>query len=220
MKGALVTIHTGPVYEKLAELTWHKNRKLYAEQNGYDAIARTDNFNGMNVGFAKIQLLLDTLKTNKYDMVYWSGTDTMVTNFSIPLTTFLYDNYHVTLATDFNGIQSDSFVVRNTIEGRAWLQMIMDKMPQYLSHPFLEQGTMMETYAQYQHIVKIVPQRFMNSYYYSMYRNKGAKDNNDKMGLSGQWEMGDFLLHAPDQPMDLRYQLFNYTLDKIIGKTI
>ena len=220
MRCAIVTLHTGETYKQLADITWHKNRLLYAKQHGYGAIAKTDGFNGMNLGFAKVALLLEVLDSNQYDVLHWSGTDTLITNFSIPLTTFLYDNYHVTIATDFNGIQSDSFVVRNTPEGRGWLQNIMDKMPQYLNHPFLEQGVMMESYQQYQNVVKIVPQRFLNSYYYSLYRNKGARDNNDKMGLSGQWEMGDFLLHAPDQPMNIRFELFNYTLNRIVGKLI
>jgi len=220
MKCAIATIHYGTEYEKLANLTWNQNRMLYAQQNGYAAMAKTDGFNGMNLGFAKIQFLLELLDSNQFDAIHWSGTDTMITNFSIPLTTFLYDNYHVTIATDFNGIQSDSFVVRNTPEGREWLQNIMNKMPEYIQHPFLEQGVMMESYQQYQNIVKIVPQRFLNSYYYSLYRNKGAVNNNDKMGLSGQWELGDFLLHAPDQPMNIRYELFTHTLHRITGKLI
>lgn len=215
MRGALVTIHDDN-YAKLADLTWTRNRKLYAQKHGYDAIARTDGFPGMTIGFAKIKLLLDTMAQGKHDVLHWSGTDTMITNWTIPLGEFLYDGYHVTIATDFNGIQSDSFVIRNTMEGRAWLQMILDKMPDYLSHPFLEQGVMMETYQQYQHIVKVVPQRFLNSYHYPLYYNKGARNNHDKMGFNGQWYMGDFLIHAPDQPMHVRMELFNQVLPMVI----
>ncbi len=215
MKCALVTIHDDN-YAKLADLTWTNNRALYAAKHGYDAIAKTDGFNGMNIGFAKIELLLNIMNRREHDVLHWSGTDTMITNWSIPLTEFLYDGYHVTIATDFNGIQSDSFLIRNTMEGRAWLQMIMDKMPEYLRHPFYEQGVMMETYQQYQHIIKVVPQRFINSYHYPLYRNKGAANNLDKMGFSGQWYPGDFLIHAPDHPMHVRLDLFNQVLPFVI----
>lgn len=209
MTGALVTIHHGEAYKQLSNLTWENNRELYAKKNGYDTVVRTDNFGGMNLGFAKISLLIDALKTNKYDFVFWSGTDTIITNFSIRLESLFYDGFHITMATDFNGLQSDSILIRNTMEGRAWLKMIMDNMPTYLNHPFLEQGVMMETYNQYKHILKLVPQRYMNSYFYDLYKNKGAKSNNDSLGFSGQWEKGDFLLHMPDQPMHIRLERFN-----------
>lgn len=216
MRCGLVTIHSGDAYTQLANLTWHQNRKLYAEKHGYDAIEQTDNPNNMNLGFQKIALLKDILSQGNHDLLHWSGTDTMITNFSIPLTEFLYEGYHVVIATDFNGIQSDSFVIRNTMEGRAWLKMIMDKMPEYLSHPFLEQGVMMETHQQYQHIVKVVPQRFLNSYHYPLYYHKGAKNNCDAMGFNGQWYPGDFLIHAPDQPMNIRYDVFNQVMPMVI----
>lgn len=207
MRAALVTIHDHN-YAQLADITWTKNRTQYAAKHGYDAIAKTDGFDGMNIGFAKIKLLLDTLKQGQHDVLHWSGTDTMMTNWTIPLSEFVYDGYHVTIATDFNGIQSDSFVVRNTMEGRAWLQMILDRMPEYLNHPFLEQGVMMETHHQHQHLVKVVPQRFLNSYHYPLYYQKGARNNQDSLGFNGQWYPGDFLIHAPDQRMDVRLSLF------------
>jgi hypothetical protein len=200
----------------MSDLTWENNRKLYAEKWGYDAIAKTDDFGDLVIGWWKVKLLLQIMEKNQHDWLFISGTDTMITNFTIPLTEFYYEGYSVTLATDFNGIQADSLFVRNDFAGRAWLQMIMDKMPQYLNHPYLEQGAMMETYQQYQHIVKIVPQKFINSYEYSLYRNKGARNNLDKMGLNGQWKQGDFLLHCPDQPMDIRMALFNKTLPLVV----
>jgi hypothetical protein len=216
MQFALATIHDDN-YKDLAEITWYNNRELYANRHGYKKIAKTDGFDNMNIGFAKIKLLLDIFTQNtSVDAIHWSGTDTMITNWSIPLSEFIYDNYHVTIATDFNGIQSDSFLVRNTMEGRAWLSMILDNMQSYLSHPFLEQGVMMETYHQYQHIIKVVPQRFLNSYHYPLYYSKGARNNQDKLGFNGQWYIGDFLIHAPDQPMNIRLDLFNKVSKMII----
>ena len=215
MKCALTTLHDEN-YKQLADFTWHNNREKYAARHGYGAIAKTDGWGTMNIGFAKIALMLDILNQSDIELLHWSGTDTMITNFTIPLTEFAYNNYHVTIATDFNGIQSDSFLVRNTLEGRAWLKMILDAMPNYLNHPFLEQGVMMETYNQYRHIVKVVPQRFLNSYHYPLYRNKGAATNDDKLGFSGQWQRGDFLIHCPDQPMGIRMELFNWIKPQIV----
>lgn len=216
MKAAIVTVHDQN-YQLLADLTWDKNRVLYAQKHGYDAIAKTTGFGTMIMGWEKIAILLDVMKQNKHEVLHWSGTDTMITNFHIPLSEFLYDGYHVTIATDFNGIQADSFVIRNTFEGRAWLTMIMNKQQEYSKHPYFEQGVMMETYPQYQHIVKIVPQRYLNAYHYPLYKNKGAVNNLDKLGFSGQWYKGDWLIHAPDQPMHVRLSLFNEILPHVIN---
>jgi len=216
MRGAVVTVHDEN-YRILSDLTWDRNRVLYARKNGYDSIAKTEGFGSMVIGWEKIALLLDVMKRDQHDVLHWSGTDTMITNFHVPLTEFLYDGYHVTIATDFNGIQADSFVVRNTIEAQAWLQMIMDKHDEYRNHPYCEQGVMMETYPQYQQIVKVVPQRYMNSYHYPLYQKKGAKGNLDAMGFSGQWHKGDWLLHCPDQPMHVRLNLFTQVLSEVIS---
>lgn len=215
MRAAIVTLHDKN-YQQLADLTWHKNRIHYATANGYQPIAKTEGLGRMIIGWEKIALLLEVMQTGQHDVLHWSGTDTMITNFHIPLNEFLYDGYHVTIATDFNGINADSFVVRNTQEGRDWLQMIMNKMPEYKNHPYLEQGVMMETYQQFKHIVKLVPQRYLNAYHYPLYYNKGAKNDCDSMGFSGQWRKGDFLIHCPDHPMHVRLELFNQILPLVV----
>lgn len=216
MRAAIVTLHNDN-YKQLADLTWHQNRFLYAKANGYDPIAKTSGFRQPIIGWEKIDLLLEVMNLGQHDVLHWSGTDTMITNFHIPLEEFLYDGYHITIATDFNGINADSIVIRNTPEGRAWLQMIMYKMPEYSSHPYLEQGVMMETLEEYRHIVKVVPQRYLNAYHYPLYYRKGAKNNNDAMGFSGQWRKGDFLIHCPDQPMHIRLELFNQILPHVVA---
>jgi galactosyl transferase GMA12/MNN10 family len=216
MRCALVTIHNSN-YEQLADLTWHRNRTLYAKRHGYAAIAKTDGFNSsIPIGFEKIVLLLELMKEGNYDIFHWSGTDTMITNFHIPLTEFAYPDYHVAIATDFNGINADSFVIRNTPEARAWLQMIMDLMPEYSNHEFFEQGVMMETHNKHKDIVKLVPQRFLNAYWMPIYYPGQGRDLRDKFGLSGQWHPGDFLLHAPGQPMSVRLSLFSQILPLVL----
>jgi hypothetical protein len=215
MKAAVVTTHDNN-YKVLADLTWNQNRVLYAQKHGYGALAKTDNFRQPIIGWEKIAYLLEIMNNSDYEVLHFSGTDTMITNWHIPLSEFLYDGYSVAISTDFNGIQADSFVVRNDTAGRAWLQMIMDKQPQYSRHPYYEQGVMMESYADYRHVVKVLPQRYLNAYHYPLYKNKGAKNNLDSMGFSGQWHKGDFLIHCPDHPMHIRMALFNQILPEVI----
>lgn len=209
MKAALVTIHDDN-YKALADITW-PNKQEYAKRYGYDAIAKTGDFHGYPIGFEKIALLLELANQQQHEVFFWTGTDSIITNFHIPLDEFMYDGYHVVMAKDFGGINSDSIVIRNTPEGRAWLQMIMDKMPQYLNRRGFEQDIMWDTHDQYQHMVKIVPQRFMNSYwyplYYQYYPTMKPGQHQDKSGYMGHWRVGDFLLHVPGQPLAVRLDI-------------
>lgn len=220
----LVTIHTGR-HLPLAELTWTNNRELYAKKHGYDAIAKTDNFkrthlnaNGHTLlGYEKIELLLQTLNENKHDILLWSGADTMITNFTIELPEFYYPGYSVILATDFNGINADSFIVFNTPDAKKWLQTLLDMESVYCNFPGVEQDAMRDIQEQFKNIVKIVPQRYLNAYHYHIYRTRAnATSNMDAMGYSGNWQIGNFLIHCPGQPMEVRFELFNRIKDLVI----
>ena len=215
MKAAVVTTHDDN-YKILADLTWEGNRVRYAQKNGYGALAKTNNFTQPIIGWEKIAWCLEIMNNSDYELLHFSGTDTLITNWHIPLTEFLYDGFSVTIATDFNGIQADSFVIRNNQAGKNWLQMIMDKQQQYSRHPYFEQGVMMESYPDYRDVVKVVPQRYLNAYHYPLYYNKGAKNTLDAMGFSGQWYKGDFLIHCPDHPMHVRLNLFNQIIPEVI----
>jgi len=215
MKAAVVTTHDDN-YKIMADLTWHQNRVMYAAKMGYGALAKTTGFSQPIIGWEKIAWCLEIFNHSDYELLHFSGTDTMITNWHIPLTEFVYDSFDVTMATDFNGIQIDSFVIRKTPRARAWLEMIMQKQQDYSRHPFFEQGVVMESYQNYRDLIKIVPQRYLNAYHYPLYRNKGARNNLDALGFSGQWHKGDFLIHCPDHPLHVRMSLFNQILPEVI----
>lgn len=213
MKCALVTIHDYR-YQPLADISWTQNRLLYAESRGYGTVVKTDNFPVSNIGFAKIALLIDVLKSNEYELIHWSGADTLITNFTIPLTEFLYKGYDITIASDFNAINTDSIVIRNTSAAIDYFQMIMDKMPEYLTAHWFEQSAMIDSLPSYKDLIKIVPQRFLNSYHYPFYRD--ACLPHDQLGFNGQWQIGDFLLHMPAQSVHQRIKHFNTILPHVI----
>jgi hypothetical protein len=216
MKFAIVSLHSH-VYQPLADLTWHQNRLLYAIKHGYEPIVKTDDFKGMHLGFAKIALLKEVLDQDRFDAVFWTGADTLITNFNYELDQFIYENKHITIATDFNMIQNDSFIIRNTPESKNYLDMILEKMPVYLSHPYFETGVMVETYPQYEKIIKIVPQKFLNSYPYEIYvKNFGAPNTLDRLGLNGNWTKGDFLIHFPGLNIPTRIKLCQKYLPQVL----
>jgi hypothetical protein len=66
---------------------------------------------------------------------------------------------------------------------------------------------------EYQSIVKITPQRFMNSYNYQFYH---YTDHRDKFGVNGNWEPGDWLIHWPALSLEDRIKLTKHYKPYII----
>lgn len=195
MRTGLVTLYD-QTYATLASVTIDQTRKKYAARHGYDLITKTDGFINPHplLGFEKIRYLLEILNSGGHDLLYWAGADVSITNHSIPISTMMYDGYHVTISGDSNGINADSFVVRNTVEGRAWLEMVMSNMDAYRDHHWQEQQAMIDTYHEWKQVVKYLPQRFMNSYHYRFYTDLSGIDEH---GFRGEWQKGDFALHTP-----------------------
>jgi hypothetical protein len=238
-KYALITHHDA-VYQPLADLTWNQNKVLYAKQHGYDYHAQTDNFitAGQSkyamTGFEKIHLARKTLLDHpEYEWVWWTGTDTMITNFSTRLEERCNNAYHFICAADINGINADSFLVRNTLEGRQFLDALLALEKDYLAKYWdTEQRAIANTIGlpgtgdpgwpdpfeltgPYKDIVKVYPQRYMNSFNYHLY---GAtySHHNDKMKFDGNWQLGDWLIHWPAISVEYRIELFNFYKEYII----
>jgi len=82
------------------------------------------------------------------------------------------------------------------------LQMIIDKEPDYILVEWAEQQVVIDTIDEYQDIVKIVPQKYMNSYEPQIYDYCDA--SKDIMGNSGAWEQGDWIVHWPGTYKNVR----------------
>ena len=205
---AVTSIHDDN-YSDMAEITWTNNKVPYCERWGYDPIVKTTGFDpNVPIGFEKIILIRDVLERRQHQWVYWCGCDTLITNWHIPLTQFTYDDAHFIIASDFNGLNADSFLVRNSPQGRNYIDMILQNLPAYRHNNLYEQGVMIDTYQQNRSVVKVIPQKSFNSYVYDMYRTKGARNNLDCLGFNGDWSVGDFLCHCPDHPKQVRIDLF------------
>lgn len=217
----LATMHT-PNINTLSKHTWEGNKIKYAEKHGYEYIAKTEDFYGFSPGFEKIQFLLDLMEENPdIDWVWWTGTDSMVMNHTTRIEDKLTEagDYHIIMSGDFNfKINCDSMLVKNSPEARAWMQMIMDRMPEYHPHQFKEQQCMLDTFDEYSNIIKLMPQHFMNSYEYSCYTVApwNYEKETDVNGDRGQWQSGDWLIHWPGTQTYEREKLIEDFEPKII----
>jgi len=217
----LATLHNDN-YQELANETWENNKVQYAEKHGYAYLAKTEDFYGFEPGFEKIQFLLDTFEAYpETSWIWWTGTDSMVTNFNTKIEDKIAEagDADVIMSADFNfKINCDSILVKNSDKARAWLKDIMDNMPKYHTHQFKEQQYMLDSLDKYTDTVKLMPQYFMNSYEYKMYRVNpwGYEKDTDVNGDRGQWEAGDWLVHWPGTQPRERMELVKETKEKII----
>lgn len=100
-------------------------------------------------------------------------------------------------------MQADSFLVRGSPEGAAYLRDILDHYPQYKHHTWVENQTMIDLRDKHAAITFMCPQHLLNSVDYSRwYKNHPAyRDGTDCFGNRGQWKPGDFLIHWPASGM-------------------
>jgi hypothetical protein len=220
MKFALVTAHND-AYQPLADITWEQNKKLYAQQHGYDAIAKTDGFKypiTSGISFERSELIIELLESGKYDWIHACGCDTMITNFNIKLEDLADNNYDFVIAVDCYNINNDSMLIRNAPSSIAWLKHVVNSYEQYKNHPtrWFDQQCMIESIDMMGDRIKIVPQRVLNSYNYDLYPIEPHIYKKDLMGNSGQWESGDFLIHWPAIPNAQRIPMAQEMLTKVI----
>jgi hypothetical protein len=203
-------------FQPLANLTWEQNKVVYAELHGYSHACKTDGFYGVTPGYEKIFFIRDLMEAYPdIEWFWWSGCDAMVTNFTTKLEDVVDNDYHFIIATDVHGINADSFFVRNSTEGRGYIDYIVSQFDTYNRHEYIEQQCMKDSYKQFESIIKIVPQRLINAYDYGLYPEH-ADDHNDTLGFDGQWASGDLLIHWPGTNIQKRLELANFYMTQVI----
>ena len=211
---AIISLHDAN-YKPLANITWDQNKAPYAEKHGYAAICRTEGWRGdVSIGYEKIWLYKQLMEQHpEYEWIWWVGCDTLITNFNIKIEDRIDNDYHFIIATDCNGINSDSMLVRNTPEGKAYIDYIWDNRERYANHHWLEQQCIIESVDQFKDIIKFVPQRDINAYNYSLYPECKPYDKYENYG---QWQEGDWLIHWPGTDLYRRIQLASFYTKLIV----
>jgi hypothetical protein len=92
--------------------------------------------------------------------------------------------------------------------------MIMDAEPEYKTHSWAEQQVIIDTIDQYTDTVKIVPQKYMNSYVQEPYDYCDIRK--DIFGNSGEWTSGDWIVHWPGLHKPLRLDQAKKMLTQIV----
>jgi hypothetical protein len=210
---AIASINT-PNYQDLADLTDAPKRE-YCDRHGYKYFVLKEPKYSDVMGFNKIAYTLELF--NEYPDIEWllfNECDATVTNLTIRLEDKVDNNYHFIVPVDRLNINSGNFIARNSEKGRAYLQMILDKEEEYKKSQWAEQSVIIDTIDEYQNIVKIVPQRYMNSYIQEPYDYCDVRT--DIFGNSGEWQQGDWIVHWPGLQHHLRIDQATKMLEKIV----
>jgi hypothetical protein len=191
---AVASLHDAN-YSDLAALTDAPKRE-YCDRYGYQFHVLTEMKYSTITGFNKIHFALDLFKQHpEIEWLLFSECDAMITNLNIRIEDKIDDDYHFIVPVDRLNINSGNFLARNSEQGRAYLQMIVDSETAYKDVAWAEQQVIIDSIEQYQDIVKIVPQKYMNSYEPEIYDYCDARF--DVLGNSGAWEPGDWIVHWP-----------------------
>jgi hypothetical protein len=191
---AVASINT-PDYQDLADLT-DAPKQEYCDLHGYEFHVLKETRYSPIMGFNKIHYVLDLFKQRPdIEWLLFSECDAMITNMTIRIEDRIDNDYHFIVPVDRLNINSGNFLARNSEEGRAYLQMIIDLEETYKDVEWAEQQVIIDTVSDLSAIVKIVPQRYMNSYEPQIYDYCDARF--DILGNSGAWEPGDWIVHWP-----------------------
>lgn len=182
------------------------NKLEYCNRHGY-TFHQEPFTNCMWQGFERLPHLAEMLYAGLFDWIYCLGCDALITNLNIRLETLINPAFGIIMATDAMMIQSDSFLIQNAHNSLA----LLDKAWEHRGAPIgkaSEQSTIQGLMSNpfYSNTVKLVPQRTLNSYEYSLYNDMGPPytSHRDRFGNDGQWQRGDFVLHVPGRPLDTK----------------
>lgn len=207
MRFCVINSHT-PEYLPLARLTCHGNRAEYCDRHGYDLrISIMDK----TAAWGRLRTIREALADGACDWVWCCGADVLNTNFAIRLEDIADPAFHVVIAGVWCApVQSDSFLVRATVQGIAWVDAVLACYDRYKTKPWVENQAMIDLLPTHMDIIKVVPQRVMNSMDYRFYRagypQPKVLAGQDFFGNDGQWQPGDFVIHLCDLPLATRIE--------------
>ena len=210
---AVASLHDAN-YSDLAALT-DQSKQEYCDRYGYQFHVLTEMKYSTITGFNKIHYALDLFKQHsEIEWILFSECDAMITNQTIKIEDRVDNDYHFIVPVDRLNLNSGNFLVRNSEQGCAYLQMIIDREESYKTVEWAEQQVIIDSIEEYQNIVKIVPQKYMNSYEPEIYDYCDARF--DILGNSGAWEPGDWIVHWPGTYKPTRLQRANIHLPLIL----
>lgn len=198
---AIVSMWDGNQAE-LASIT-APNKAAYCKRWGYHWLPCTSGFVPERpVAWSKIPFIRDALEN--HDWVFWSDTDSLITNPGLPLSRLIRGPGDLLITRDRVGYNSGSFLLRRCPWTFAFLDEVwnLPDTAAYRADYDVATDRMWENRAidmllnhwRHRSHARVVPQRRLNSYL----------PEHTATDPSGAWRPGDFVLHLPGVANSIR----------------
>lgn len=204
-------------YQPLADITIEENKRPYCARWGNRILEfNVEKTDAKKAGYDRMEKVLEIMLSRDYIDWFWlQGVDTMIMNFTIPMESFIDDNYHLIIARDCYSLNGDSVLIRNSREGRHLLYRMISERDWYenmANAPYADCSAYddLSKDPKWKHLIKVVPQKSFNSADYTLYNMA------ELLGHPGQYSEGDFLLHWGGLPLARRIELAKEHLTKVI----
>jgi galactosyl transferase GMA12/MNN10 family len=208
-------------YMELATLT-DQSKQEYCDRHGYkffkgqdrDLTIVTKPFS-VKMNFNKMSYVLRLFKENPdIEWLLFCESDAMITNHTIRIEDRIDNDYHFIMPVDRLNLNAGNWLIRNSPEARAYFEHLYSMAEEYGEKEWAEQQAMIDTIEQYQDIVKIVPQKYMNCYEPAIYDYADVRY--DLFGNPGWWEPGDWIVHWPGIREQVRIERAKQLLTQIV----
>lgn len=127
MKICLLTAYTGEDWKPLADMVL-PSFYSYADLWGHDIYVLEESYRdrSWHYPWQKTAWVRDVMEENPHDFYWVLDLDIYITNNQVDVRSFLDDRHHIYMARDISGhLNCGSYLVRNSVLGRQWLDAIM-----------------------------------------------------------------------------------------------
>jgi len=201
--------HEGCSFQELGNLTL-PSKIDYCKTHGYDFYLQETDFDySKKIAWARIKIIIEKIKENKWDWILYLDADTMICNHTIRLENLVDDNYDIIISRNFAKQEYEINCGVMLIKCSEWSLKFFENLytkSEFYNHDWAEQAAIMDELEKKEEIrnhFKFVHNRYFNSYAHKWY----PEDN---------FQIGDFICHAAGSSNEFRYKLFSELNNKII----
>jgi hypothetical protein len=191
---AIVTLYDKN-FSSVGKLTAARMRR-YAELQGYRFVEHRSTLDGTrSAPWNKILAAQQALATARVKWVLWLDADAVVMNFDFRLESLIVDGADAIFASDFNGLNSSAFLIRNCDWSKRFLETVYNLGD--ISYELDRFGLKWE-----QNTIKHVLNNFRG------FAEHVAVQPERRMSASpGEYQPGDFILHLGGMPNEERLKI-------------
>lgn len=211
---AIVSMVTGPA-PKAYYAQSVTNTALYATKRGYAFRVYPKIDEQRPASWSKILALKKTITSKQFEWILWLDADVLITNFATRLDEFVPqdDNIDLVMSRDCANLNLGVFLLRSSPSSLDLLEEVYNGAHitnETIHHVWWENKSFIDLYNASEGVrnrTSLLPQKAINSY---PIEHTGCFD------ASHKWSEGDFIVHFPGIPDELRAELFAKYLPRVL----